>query len=932
MRRRRWGLVVALVLAVCALLIVTWRVRARDATQANDVNRSRVGVGVANHDRSLAWRDKPRASVSGTVSDAKGPIPKARVCARAGSAELPHSITRTPQCTNTDARGAFAIGDLHPATYSVSAVADHHLPGHLDSFVLRASEQRAGIDLILQAGGIEIVGTVSDLSGGTIAHAAVATYPVTTYKTSATVETDAAGAFRMWVAPGNIGVSADADGYTDSTVWGVAPGVFEIALTPESVISGTVIDARTRVALPSAKVILLRSSDKDHGVIGLDVEGITDEQGRFRFDRLFPDRYSIRAIAARGFGLSDGSIAVGLGQQVDDVVVEAHPAVQVEGVVRIVGTPDTPCPTPEMYLLGDSAEDGRTAHANTDGSVRADGVLPGSYQVRVDCEGHVLAADPPKLEVGDQDITGLTWRMIRKPPRATIRGHLRTGSGAMVSGASVAVASRSTTTKSDGSYELGDLDAGTHYIGVETDAGIAPKQPWKVDVAVGATVVQDLTLDPGGAIVGTVIDSDGKPAARVNVTIMYPRYLTTTSGDDGSFRFDNVDPGRCTVDATEPDGRFKGERVTVRANQTTTVKLVIAAAPGKISGVVVDAGGKPLGDAFVVAAREIDGRVDTRPWLDDGSQVLAGVDGTFTVTRLVAGSYMLRAYRTGGGEATIEHVPVGGRVRIQIKPTGSIAGTVRTLTGAPMDITVSATDTSNGFSQRERFYRTGGRYHLDDLPAGEYRITVSADEGEIQTAATLVEGARLTGVDITINAAVTLVGRVVDLESREPVPDLDVNASLQGLGRWHVGHTAADGRFKISVPRGQLDLHLVGTKDSGYEVVRLERSADTNGEVDLGDLVIAKARVKRDDPVGLHGLRLDTRRSLRVVGIVADSPAASTEIVIGDVVTAINGTDVTGIEGSAAMPLLQAPPGTRFRLGLARGVTVTLVSVARETR
>lgn len=137
----------------------------------------------------------------------------------------------------------------------------------------------------------------------------------------------------------------------------------------------------------------------------------------------------------------------------------------------------------------------------------------------------------------------------------------------------------------------------------------------------------------------------------------------------------------------------------MRASQTTTVKLVIPTAPGRISGVVVvDAGGKPLGDAFVVAAREADGRVDTRSCLDDGSQILAGVDGTFTVTRLVAGSYTLRAYRTRGGEARIEHVPVGGRVRIQIKPAGSIAGTVRTPTGVPIDMTVWATDAKSGFS------------------------------------------------------------------------------------------------------------------------------------------------------------------------------------------------------------------------------------------
>jgi len=46
--------------------------------------------------------------------------------------------------------------------------------------------------------------------------------------------------------------------------------------------------------------------------------------------------------------------------------------------------------------------------------------------------------------------------------------------------------------------------------------------------------------------------------------------------------------------------------------------------------------------------------------------------------------------------------------------------------------------------------------------------------------------------------------------------------------------------------------------------------------------------------------------------------------VVGDVITSIDGVDVTGANASRATTLMRAPAGTRLALGLLRGATVTV--------
>jgi C-terminal processing protease CtpA/Prc len=118
--------------------------------------------------------------------------------------------------------------------------------------------------------------------------------------------------------------------------------------------------------------------------------------------------------------------------------------------------------------------------------------------------------------------------------------------------------------------------------------------------------------------------------------------------------------------------------------------------------------------------------------------------------------------------------------------------------------------------------------------------------------------------------------------------------------------------------------------DSTYAPVSIiyPLSADT----DVGDVGIAKARVKRTDPHGELGIAWtdfpeDTpsaQRAFQVAAIDPAGPAAATDLRVGDIITTIDGVDARNNNRSAAWGLLDGAPGTVVTLGTARGVTVAI--------
>jgi len=983
--KRKISLFVVLGIAVLAALL--WRCHAgatRSARSAASSARGQATPTSTAH-AHVDPRKAQRASIAGTVTDEDhAVVANARVCARAAARELSTALVREPRCTTTDAQGRYTLGELFAAEYVVGASAKpyrpgvYHPPGERKntSFALLAGERKTGIDLVLRKGGVEITGTVSDVTGGPIAHAQVGAQHGWWYaEQSPPVETDDAGKFSLWVDPGDVDVTASAEGYAPGSDQGKAPGAFEILLTPESSLSGTVVDAKT--GQPVAGVAVSVSQGEWGWFSGDDdARDITDDAGKFHVERIPPGRFVATARSTSGYGRSEGTTLVGLGQHVDGIVVKLHPGFQVSGTIVL---PDkTPCKHGDVELVDRHANQSVDSSREPDGTVHADGVLPGEYKAVVSCEGALPHDEYDRVVVKDKNVTGLVWQV---DTGGTIRGRVVTKAGAPVEEARVSArtvggAAREKTgwgsdrTGTDGRYELTGMRAGSFKLEVSHDLYTGPKDGWKLDVGAGKVIDKELVVDDGGSIKGVVVDAQGKPVAGVHVAALslVERFWDNgvRTNADGGFQLDGLRPGEYRVIAHRgwwdeslkkpgsTDDDKQGERATVAVGKPALVKLVVESQSGTITGVVTDTAGKPISDAFVSAARESDAAgalgssVESTRWSWDEKPVVSSLEGKFTLAKLSPGKYTLRAYRKGGGEAVAEHVPIGGSAKLQIRATGSISGVVHGGSGKLDDLSITLSDAKNGFSRTETFFRTDGRFAIRDLPQGAFTLTAQAAGGKKQLPVELGEGQTKT-VDVTLDELVTLAGRVVELGTNKPVPGMRMVASLGKRGGnsfvfrpnsdGETNTSDSDGRFTIeNAPRGTVMITAMPKdwSDGEYGFLSTVRDVAGTGTVDIGDITLIKKRVKRGDPVGELGVKFADqppgidfdKQTYKVSYIDPKGPAAKTELKVGDIVTGIDGVDCTGANYGSCWTLLRAPPGTPIKLGLARGATVTIVLAA----
>ncbi len=945
----------ALVVLVVLLGVVWWKCGA-SAQPDPEVGVGGSTAAPASSRRLTDPKTLARGSLSGTVRDDRGaPIAGARVCAAGHASELPDELFGEPYCAVTDTRGAYTIANLLPARYSASAAARRFRPSVYivhgrRELQLAAGEHRSGIDLVLVPGGVEVVGTVSDLTGGPIAKAHVWATRFGNVGTPGFTfaETDANGAFSIWVESGDIELRATADGYADDSdnIFATPGRVqrIELVLEPEGSVAGKVVDATTGEPVAGARV-LVGSSDWgwDDGE-----RTLSDDKGEFRVAHLMPRRYVVIARTEHGFGRTEGSLRVGLAQHVDGLVVKVHPARRITGRVVIAGD-NRDCERAGVSLRDDARTRFVELERATDGTLFADGVLPATYTVDgVYCDGYLKRDSYPDVVATDRDALGVVWHV---DPGATLRGRVTTKSGQPVDAAFVRASTThpnhpvgggygAARTLPDGRYEIHGLPAGSYKIAVSSERGRGELA--KVEVAARGSVDHDVVIEEGGTIEGIVVDADGKPVFGIDVTadgVGGERNELARSDANGEFSIAPLEAGTYELRVSRGDVAVRTvgavERVTVRPTQTSRAKLVVESHTAAITGTVVDAKGSPIGDAFVSAMREHDDGHSA--WQSD-RPVVTATDGTFTLTGLAVGSYQLHVRRRGGGETIVDHVKTGTSARVQLKATGRIAGTIVRVGGPPDEFAISlrAGDTK----RRETFYRTSGAFSIGDLTAGTYSLSVEAAGASKQLEITIGDGAQET-VTIHLEALVTITGRVVDVRSQDPVAGMRIQARpMRGGGMYafvddRLNVTDATGRFTIrNVPQGRLALSSWGT-ETGYAKLSAARTVEGSGTIDVGVLPVVKLRIRGSEETGVLGVELAfpagtefEDRTLEVRAIDPKGPAARTDLRVGDVVATIDGVDARGANLPLAYALLAAPPGTKIALGLARGGTVTIVLAA----
>lgn len=871
----RWPLAIAAMVVVPGIIaLLTLLVRDRVATRGSDAP-SVSGTVAAHGTAPLPVADRPRAGISGRVLDTTGAaVPAATICAFVSpTATTTTTQVRTPRCAASDASGAYSLGDLPSGTtLALSAAAPSFPPqafvgvGGDGTLRLREGEQRAGVDFALRGGGVQVKGRVADATGGVVPGALVMSEGDEAAG-RAMATTDEKGEFTLWSTAGSVTLGASATGYAPGRARGPAPGhFFSIYLVPGAVLVGRAVVAGTDKAVVAARVEAIQ-------VEGGSVRSSTstDGDGRFRVEGLTPGRYRIEATAEGREGYSRSSITLGMGETSPDTLVELDPAYVVKGTVVAKG--GEPCKKGQVTITDSKQNEFSQGTIEPDGTVRMASVIPGTYAVEVDCEGHFSRDDYAKIAVVDRDVAPQLWEV---ESGASVRVAVVDPSGKPVPDATVSAFTTSEGSNSggsadhpeaDGTFVVRGLKAGTFRVVVRTAEGAQGEQE---DVVVDGRREErvKIELPLAGAIEGVVEDVDHHPVANVTVIAAGPRRQAARTLDDGTFVIAGIPSGDYTVapqDPTRARGSEDDERkreptkISVTAPGRARTTLTLDKRLGTITGRVVDADGQPITDAFIEHGRTQGPGVPRRGG-GSAAPVVTDTEGRFTIEGLLDGEYGLRAYRKGGGEGVAERVKVGTRgVTLRIGLGASIAGTLTSPKGNVERFSLRVRDQKTAFMREEMFFHAKGTFSLRDLPPGTYQIVAETPEGTATTEVTIAEGEQKTGIALTMAMRGTVDGRIVAADGSGPVAGLRVSV----IGDGNVSPmndydapgsvTDRDGRFHLEdVLSGKWTLNAgpVGG-DLDLEPMTVPVVVSDSGKTDLGVVQVTK-RAPQTGEVGVN--------------------------------------------------------------------------------
>jgi RNA polymerase sigma-70 factor (ECF subfamily) len=350
--------------------------------------------------------------------------------------------------------------------------------------------------------------------------------------------------------------------------------------------------------------------------------------------------------------------------------------------------------------------------------------------------------------------------------------------------------------------------------------------------AAATSVAPEPTSTPtavGSLLVHVTWRDDGSPAAGIGVDVSVEsspyetvRMLELSTGSDGTLRVPQIEAGPCSIDLDRGSDAASEKRVDVKAGEETRVDLSVP--PGVlIEGTVVDKEGAPVPGAGL--------------WLSSAHRFPGGrivgmsdADGRFRLRGMRPGATLgARSPRF----APSDLVPLGRDptvVKLELLDDGgSVMGTVRDATGAPVDDArvlvgsmlnqrqerlemIESTPRRHAgsiqFASQPVVGRTDaqGRFSIDGCERGDVPIVVQA-KGRAPWAGTAhVDGITPASVDVRVQRGSTLSGNVrradgtpasgVQVEALGPTLVLSQGARTNEHGDYVLAHLAP-GEFRI---------------------------------------------------------------------------------------------------------------------------------------
>lgn len=399
-------------------------------------------------------------------------------------------------------------------------------------------------------------------------------------------------------------------------------------------------------------------------------------------------------------------------------------------------------------------------------------------------------------------------------------------------------------------------------------------------ISIGASPYETvLELPPRSAVSGRLV-SEAEEADVGGVTLQLTDFMGelhfTATDAEGAFAFeDAVSPGRAAIRALGGNlafSRSQSAELTVQVDEAARTEWNLAMnRPTVVRGRCVDGEGRPLANVFVhgrtqlTASRLIGadlasfiGSVGQEVALtlssDSDARLLAvsGSDGTFEFTGQEPGQMLLRYELPAHASRTHRFiVPAAGTVGdvgdVVMSRGYRITGVVRQGRRPLAGATVSVVGEE---SQAATVTLTGGRFEVDDLMPGSYRVRArlpSMPAGHAEQTVTLTVDGRVPNIALELPPGRKVRGAVT---GRDGQPVANALVTVRGAaGQPTV--TDASGSFALELPDREVQL----------EVSTADRSHRTT---------VAVAPGEYDVPV-----RLDAPPTCTVVARVAGLPGRS---------------------------------------------------------
>lgn len=377
----------------------------------------------------------------------------------------------------------------------------------------------------------------------------------------------------------------------------------------------------------------------------------------------------------------------------------------------------------------------------------------------------------------------------------------------------------------------------------------------------------------GATAAGRVVDIDGHPIAGARVRLYRregrwqrpnPVVEEVTTGPDGSYRITSpLRPASLNASwgtlppyllVADHPGLAVGWR-SIPAGASTFAGDIILTAPSPRSVQVVDAGGRPIEGAKVIAYQIGDPESPVPSFQEGTEQIFAGdgpltaltgPDGRATLPQMPATHVALIGLKRGFAETYAFH----SRDTIRLTPSASLSGTVTDPDGRPVVGVSVVLATVFMWDHEQAITDAEGRYRFDDLRArgwdmstwgqgktgdGAYKLWLESDRFAVPTQSLVLEPGTHSALDLRAQKAGVIHVTVLEEGTKIPVPGVRVwgfDKETGSSSRFNA-YTDAKGIATIHAAPSAIHLSIAGPPKGAFLKGDLRHSQDSARQFDF---------------------------------------------------------------------------------------------------